>query len=154
MLVSHAIALSIHLLAATYWVGGMAVMHTVVRPAAARTLAPPLRLPFMAGALERFFRGVTVAIAALVFSGLALLHLRGQGAQLHWGLDTMLAIAGLMIAIFVRLRLVMFPLLRAAVDRGDWPRAADELARIRRLVLVNLGLGSLVYLVVLIGRVL
>ncbi len=39
------VLLFLHLASAVFWVGGMAVMHFAVRPAAVSTLEPPKRLP-------------------------------------------------------------------------------------------------------------
>ncbi len=43
-----AVLLFLHLASAAFWVGGMAVMHFAVRPAAVAVLEPPLRLPMLA----------------------------------------------------------------------------------------------------------
>ena len=68
-----AVLLLLHLLAAAWWVAGMAVMHLAVRPAAVATLPPPLRLPFMTAALGRFFAGVSLAVVLLLASGFAMI---------------------------------------------------------------------------------
>jgi uncharacterized membrane protein len=72
-----------HLLAASFWVGGMAIMHSAVRPAAVATLEPPKRLGFMAGALSRFFVGVSVSIVVLLASGLWMVILAGDFSPVH-----------------------------------------------------------------------
>jgi len=48
-----ALLLAIHLLAAVYWVGGMAFAYTVLRPAAG-ALDPPARLPLWRRVFTRF----------------------------------------------------------------------------------------------------
>ena len=77
----NATLLCLHLLAATLWIGGMAVMHFAVRPAAVQTLEPPLRLPFMAAALGRFFAAVSIAIVVLLGSGLLIINPPWQSEQ-------------------------------------------------------------------------
>ena len=77
MTLPYAALLCLHLLAATLWAGGMAVMLFAVRPAAVATLHPPLRLPFMAATLGRFFAWVSVAIVVLLLSGLAMIGMAG-----------------------------------------------------------------------------
>ncbi len=127
---TYTLLLAVHLLAAAFWVGGMAVMHFAVRPAAAATLETAQRLPFMAAALARFFAGVTLAIALLLGSGLVLIAL----------------------VIFGWIRLRLFVQLRAALDAGDRPRAAAALNAIRQLVATNLALGTAVFVIALVGR--
>ncbi len=144
--------LCLHLLAATLWVGGMACMHLAVRPAAVARLEPPLRLPFMADALGRFFAWVTAAIAVLLITGLALIALSGGFAAAHWRVHAMLAIGLVMMAIFGHLRLAPYRRLCVAVALGHWPQAGQHLASVRRLVSINLVLGIGVYAVAVLGR--
>lgn len=147
-----ALLLCVHLLAATWWVGGMAVMHFAVRPAAAERLEPPLRLPFMAAALRRFFAGVNVAVAVLLASGLGLIGLGGGFRLLHWSVHAMVAIGLLMVGVYAHIRLGLYPRLRQAVAAGTWPAAAAQLNAIRQRVALNLVLGTLVYVLALVAR--
>ncbi|VWX58968.1 Uncharacterized membrane protein [Burkholderiales bacterium 8X] len=144
--------LFLHLAAAAFWVGGMAAMHFAVRPAAASTLEPPLRLPFMAAALSRFFAGVVVAIVVVLASGLAMVMLAGGFARVHWSVHAMFGIGLLMMAIFLHLRFAPFRQLQRAVASREWPLAATRLGSIRRLVALNLGLGVLVFAIAIMGR--
>ncbi|MDA7419183.1 CopD family protein [Xenophilus arseniciresistens] len=144
----------VHVCAAAFWVGGMATMHFAVRPAAVALLQPPQRLPFMAGALERFFAGVSVAVLLLWASGLALLMGQGGMAGTHWRVHAMLTLALVMSAIYGHIRMASFKRLRLAVQAADWPAAAARLNQIRRLVALNLGLGVLTLAVALVGRAL
>lgn len=144
--------LCLHLLAAAFWVGGMATMHFAVRPAAVATLQPPLRLPLMAAVLTRFFGGVTIAVVILWVSGLAMVML--AGGRMHWTVHAMLTLALVMTAVYLRIRLAPWPKLHAALAASDWPVAAKQLDRIRHMVAMNLALGVAVFAVVLIGRAL
>jgi uncharacterized membrane protein len=146
--------LLLHLLAAAFWVGGMAVMAFAVRPAAAATLDPPQRLPFMTAALGRFFAGVTAAIVLLLASGLGLIALGGGFAAAHWSVHAMLGIGLLMMAIFGHIRFGPYVRLQQAVTAREWPRAAPQIEAIRRLVALNLLLGTLVFVVAIGGRAL
>ena len=47
-----------HLAAGVVWLGGMATMIWAVRPAAISSLEPPLRIPFLALVMARFFKVV------------------------------------------------------------------------------------------------
>jgi uncharacterized membrane protein len=144
--------LLLHLLAAAFWVGGMATLHFAVRPAAAATLEPPLRLPLMAAVLARFFAGVATAIGVLLASGLSMVWLAGGLAQMPWTVHAMLVIGLLMMALFLHIRLAPYPRLRRAVAAREWPVAAAQLNLIRRLVSMNLVLGVAVFGLGLAGR--
>ena len=144
--------LCLHLLAAAFWVGGMATMHFAVRPAAVATLQPPLRLPLMAAALTRFFAGVTIAIVVLWASGLAMVML--AGGRMHWSVHAMLTLALVMTAVYLRIRLAPWPKLKAALAASEWPVAAKQLDRIRHMVAMNLAMGVAVFAVAIIGRAL
>lgn len=147
-----AVLLLLHLLAAAWWVGGMAVMHFAVRPAAVATLAPPLRLPFMAAALGRFFTGVNVAVVLLLISGFALIGQVGGMRNVHWSVHAMLTLGLVMMAIYGHIRFGVYPKLQRAVAAADWPAAAGRLDLVRRMVAVNLALGLLVFALAVVGR--
>lgn len=154
MPILHALLLFLHLVAAAWWVGGMAAMHFAVRPAAVATLEPPLRLPFLAATLARFFVGVSTAIAVLLASGLLMVALAGGFARVHWSVHAMLALGLLMMALFLHLRFAPYPRLRRAVAARDWPLAAANLNLIRKLVALNLALGVTVFALAVVGRAL
>lgn len=150
----HATLLCLHLLAATLWVGGMAVMHFAVRPAAVQTLQPPLRLPFMAAALGRFFAWVGVAVLVLLGSGLAMMLGGGGFAAAHWSVHAMFGIGLAMMAVYGHIRYAIYPRLQRAVAAHEWPAAAAQLNAIRQRVALNLALGTLVFVLAIVGRVL
>jgi uncharacterized membrane protein len=149
----HATLLCLHLLAATLWVGGMAVMHFAVRPAAVQTLEPPLRLPFMAAALGRFFAWVSAAVIVLLLSGLTMMLLGGGFAAAHWSVHAMFGIGLAMMAVYGHVRFAAFPRLQRAVASRTWPQAAAQLNAIRIRVALNLVLGTLVFVLAVVGRV-
>jgi uncharacterized membrane protein len=149
----HAALLCLHLLAAALWVGGMATMHFAVRPAAVATLQPPQRLPFMAAALARFFDWVSVAVVLLLLSGLAMMMRSGGFTAAHWSVHAMFGIGLAMMAIYGHIRLALYPRLQRAVAAGEWPKAAAPLDAIRQRVALNLALGTLVFVLAVVGRV-
>jgi uncharacterized membrane protein len=149
-----AILLFLHVLAAAFWVGGMAAMHFAVRPAAVGTLEPPQRLPFMAATLSRFFVGVSTAVGVSLASGLWMVMLAGGFARAHWSVHAMLTVGLVMMALFLHVRFAPYPRLKRAVSAREWPVAAANLGTIRKLVAVNLTLGVLVIALAIIGRVL
>jgi uncharacterized membrane protein len=149
---TEALLLALHLLAAAFWVGGMAAMHFAVRPAAAATLEPAQRLPFMAEALARFLAGVTAAVVLLLASGLALILLGGGFAAMRPSVHLMFGVGLVMTAIFGWIRLRPFVQLQRSLAAQDRPRAAAALNAIRRLVATNLALGTAVFVVAVGGR--
>jgi uncharacterized membrane protein len=150
----HLTLLCLHLLAAALWVGGMAVMHFAVRPAAVQTLEPPLRLPFMAAALGRFFAWVSAAVIVLLASGLAMILLAGGFAAAHWSVHAMFALGLLMMAVYGHIRFAIHPRLQRAVAAREWPQAAAQLNAIRVRVALNLALGTAVFVLAVVARAL
>jgi len=148
----YAILLFIHLVAAAFWVGGMATMHFAVRPAAVATLEPPLRLRTMAAALRRFFVGVDASVTLLFVSGVAMILLAGGFRGVHWRIEAMMSIAIVMAGIYVYIRAFVFKALRRAVEESAWPVAAARLNTARKLVSLNLALGVVVFAVATVGR--
>lgn len=146
-----AVLLWLHLLAAAFWLGGMALMLFAVRPSAAQIESPPERLRFMAAALRRFLDGVRVAIVVLLGSGIAMVFLSGGPGSVHWGVWVMVALGLAMMGLYDHLRRSPFAQLERAVAAGDWPAAATRLPAIRRLVNLNLGLGVAVFAAAVLG---
>lgn len=143
--------LLLHVLGATIWVGGMFFAYVCLRPVAAAQLAPPQRLPLWHAVLRRFFLWVWIAVPLLLVSGLAMLLAIGFGnAPLHWHL--MLLSGCLMIAIYLWVYFRPFAALRCAVEAQQWDAGGRALARIRRLVGVNLALGLLTITLATAGR--
>lgn len=152
MPLTYAILLCLHALAAALWVGGMATLTFAVRPAAARSLEPPLRLVFMCTVLTRFFAWVTASIALLLASGATLLALAGGPGGVPWSVHAMVAAGLAMVFIFGAIRLGPFRRLRSAVATREWAQAAAQLDSIRRRVGINLLLGVAVFVVAFVGR--
>ena len=147
----------IHVLATMVWLGGMFFAHFCLRPAA-QQLEPPVRIGLLCGVLQRFFTAVTVAIAALLASGIWMLGRTARqvvqsGGQFSLPLDwaLMVAIGLVMTGIFGYIRLVLFKQLVLAKEAGNWPEAGRWMAKIKTWVATNLGLGvAIVALVTLL----
>jgi len=143
--------LFVHLVAVAIWIGGMFFAHACLRPAAFELLAPPQRLPLMAGALGRFFRWVALAIVLLWASGLARLAQVGfANAPPAW--HAMAGLAAVMTVVFGAIAHGIFPGVRRAIAEQRLPDAAAALGRIRILVAINLGLGVATIAVATLGR--
>ena len=140
----------LHIAGVIVWVGGMFFAHVCLRPVAAAQLPPPQRLPLLAAVLARFFPAVTLAIVAILVSGLALMLIPGFArAPLHWHL--MMTMGLIMAAIFAVIALRFFPRLRRGVAAADWPAAGAAMNRIRQLVATNLLIGALTVAVATLG---
>ncbi|MEO7953596.1 MAG: CopD family protein [Polaromonas sp.] len=132
----------LHVLGAIVWLGGVSFMLFAMRPAAARLLTPPLRLPLIAMTLGRFFKLVWCAIAVLLLTGLAMLLGVGmKNAPVGW--HAMLGIGLLMFALFGHLYFGPFRRLKLAVSATDWPEAGRRVGQIATLAHLVFWLGIL-----------
>jgi uncharacterized membrane protein len=136
-----ALAIVLHLLAAAIWVGGMAFAHFCLRPAAA-ALDPLDRLPLFRRVLDRFFNLVIASIVILLLSGYWLVFgWFGGFATTPIYVHVMHVLGWVMFLLFAHMFFAPWRRFRAAVDRGDMPAAAGQLAQVRVIVTVNLALG-------------
>jgi uncharacterized membrane protein len=142
------VLLALHVLGAVAWVGGMAFAILVLRPSVG-VIEPVQRLALHAEVFRRFFRLVW-HIAPLVFlTGYANVFLiYGGFAGAQWSVHIMHALGLAMAVVFL------------AVWFGPWAefrrtRAPDDrlhaLGRIRRLIIANLGLGTLTIAIAALG---
>ena len=146
------IALTLHILSAVVWVGGMFFALLVLRPASG-LLEPGPRLALWSGVLGRFFTWVIWAIALLLASGYAMIFgvyagFHGIGLHVH----IMQGIGIVMMLLFFHLYFAPWRRFRAALARGDQPMAARQLDQIRWIVTVNLILGLVTVAVGSSGR--
>jgi uncharacterized membrane protein len=147
----------LHLGSVVVWIGGMFFALFCLRPAA-MSLPPPVRVPFMADALGRFFAIVLWVGLAATGSGVAMVvrvaqATRQTGAPFNMTMDWMaMSVLGLvMLGIFGQIRFSFYKRLQRAVVAQDWPAGGAALALIRTWVGVNLALGTLIILIVLMG---
>ena len=144
--------LALHLLAAGFWVGGMAFAYTVLRPAAGG-LEPAARLPLWRRVFAIFLPWVGVSILALLVSGYGLLfHGFGgfRGAPLY--INLMQGVGIVMMLLYLHMLFAPWKRFRAAVDSGALPEAAKHLNQIRMIVAVNLVLGTITIVIGGTGR--
>lgn len=132
----------LHIAAAIVWLGGISFMLFALRPAATAQLAPPQRLPLIAGVLQNFFKLVWLSIALLLLTGLAMLMAVGmKNAPIGWHL--MFGIGLVMFALFGHLFFGPFRRLKLAVAAADWPESGKRVGQIATLATANLLLGAL-----------
>ncbi|CAK9887904.1 MULTISPECIES: CopD family protein [Pseudomonas] len=142
-----ALSYSLHVLAALVWVGGMFFAWLILRPAAVAALEGPARLRLWVEVFQRFFVWVWIAIAVLAISGMFMVNTRFASFETtprH--VQVMIGGAIAMFALFFRVQSLLYPELRQAVQAEDWPAGAAAMAKIRRMVGINLMLGIAVVL--------
>lgn len=142
-----ALALTLHLIAAVIWVGGMFFAYVCLRPVAAQLFEPDNRLKLWSQVFTRFFLTVWVAILVIVFSGHGMIALYGGFANIGPHIHLMLATGYLMIALFAHLYFSPFKKLKAAVKNEIWPEAGKQLNKIRLIVAINLTLGMITIII-------
>ena len=144
-------AITLHVLAAVVWVGGMFFAYMALRPAAASLLEPPLRLPLWSKTFARFFPWVWAAIILLPATGYwMVLYVFDGFANLKLYIDIMQVTGIAMILIFLHLFFAPYRRMKTAIAAGDFPAAGKQLAVIRRIVATNLILG-LITIIVAVG---
>jgi uncharacterized membrane protein len=136
------IAITLHLLAAVIWVGGMFFAYMALRPVAATLLEPPLRLPLWSRTFARFFPWVWAAVVSLPATGYWMIMGPFRGfANVGVHVHIMQVTGWTMVAIFLHIYFAPYQRLRKAVAAADFAAAGRALAQIRRFVGINLVLG-------------
>ena len=146
------IALSLHLLAAVIWVGGMFFAYVCLRPVAASLLEPPHRLQLWAHVFVRFFSWVWAAVITLIVTGHGMIALYGGFGSIGKHVHIMLALGYVMFLLFAHLYFAPFKRLKRAVEAADWATAGNNLNQIRKIVGINLVLGLVTVVVASAGR--
>jgi uncharacterized membrane protein len=146
------LGLTLHILGAVIWVGGMFLAYVVLRPFAA-SLEPAARLALWRGVFEKFFPWVWASIVALLASGYGMLFLAlggfaGAGVHVH----IMNLIGLIMMALFLHLFFAPWRRMQRALDAGDNAAAAGQLGQIRMIVAINLTLGLITCVIGASGR--
>jgi len=148
-----ALAISLHILAAVLWVGGMFFAYQVLRPVAARQFEPPQRLTLWSQVFKRFFPWVWLSVILLLVTGYWMVFkLFGGMAAVGLHVHIMQGLGWLMMLLFMHLYYVPFRRLREAVVTEQWPEAGKQLNQIRLIVAINLSLGLIVSAVAAGGR--
>jgi uncharacterized membrane protein len=148
----NAIAIALHGLAATVWVGGMFFAYIVLRPSL-MLLEPHRRLNIWAGVFKRFFPWVWMSVLVLPLTGYWLVFSAFSGfATSPVYVHIMHMIGLVMIVLFVYLYFRPYGALKLAVNQEDWQAAGAALNRVRHMVLINLVLGLILVATVYAGR--
>ena len=137
------LAITLHLLAAVIWVGGMFFAYMALRPAAS-FLEPSLRLPLWSQTFRRFFPWVWVSVITLLASGFWLIKQYGGMGEVGPHVHIMLLLGIIMMLIFLHVFFAPHKKLGRAVESQDWETGAKALNQIRLLISINLLLGLIV----------
>ena len=145
------IAITLHMLAAVIWVGGMFFAYMVLRPAALE-LEAPQRLVLWSRTFSNFFPWVWGAVVVLPATGYWMItNVFGGFSQIGVYVHVMQAIGIVMILIFLHLYFAPYRRLRRAVAASDFATAGKQLTQIRMMVAVNLTLGLVTVIVAAAG---
>lgn len=145
--------ITLHLLAAVIWVGGMFFAYMALRPAAARVLEPPHRLQLWVQVFKLFFVWVWLSIIIILTTGYWMLFnifggFGGAGTHIH----IMHGAGIVMVLIYLHVFFAPYRRLRHAVVIEDYAEGGRQLAQIRKLIGLNLSIGLLVVIVASAGR--
>jgi uncharacterized membrane protein len=148
---------AIHLLAVVAWIGGMAFTLFCLRPALT-VLEPASRVTLMHAVMGRFIAVVTLAAALAFVTGATMIGLAWSsaaraGLAFNMPLDwyAMVALFFVMLAVFVHIRVALFPRLAGAVAAARWADGAAALGAIRWEITLNLVLGIFIVFAVRLG---
>jgi uncharacterized membrane protein len=141
----------LHILSIVVWVGGMFFAYVVLRPSAVEILQPPERLKLWDRVFSRFFRWVWLSVILVLASGMYMAMLFGGLALAPRYIHVMLLLGVVMALIFFYVFFSCYRHLGRRVAAQEWPQAGEMLAKIRKLVAVNLGIGLLTVAVAILG---
>ncbi|MGA7971179.1 MAG: CopD family protein [Pseudolabrys sp.] len=146
------VALTLHVLSAVVWVGGMFAAYMCLRPAAG-ALEAPQRLALWRGFFQKFFPWVWASVVLLLVTGYWMLMTNFGGFKnAPPYVDYMQGLGWVMILLYVWLFHGPWLKFKRAVDAQDWPTAGKQLATIRRIIAINLPLGLIVVFIGGTGR--
>ena len=145
------VAISLHLLSAVIWVGGMFFAYLALRPAIAG-VEPLARARIWVSVFQRFFPWVWSSIVVLLSTGFYMLLFNLDGfAHAPVFVHIMLVLGILMMLIFAHVFFAPYRSLRRATESNDEPTAKKSMKQIRILIGINLALGLIVIAVAMLG---
>ena len=147
-----AISVTLHILAAVIWVGGMFFAYLCLRPAAQAVLEPEQRLTLWVNTFDRFFIWVFIAIVVILTSGYWMIFNEHGGFKgIGTSINIMQVLGIIMMLIFAHVYFAPFKRLKRFVAARDFPQAGKNLQQIRLLVAINLTIGLITVIVAAAG---
>jgi len=126
--------------------------YLVLRPSLGG-MEPPRRLVLWNDVLYRFFLWVWLCVIVLLPTGYFMVFSQfGDFSTAGMHVKIMHGTGLTMVILFILLFSIPFQHFRDAVKRQDWERAGKQLARIRRVVAINLVLGLVTVVSAASGR--
>jgi len=145
-------ALTLHVLGAVVWVGGMFAAYVCLRPAAG-PLEAPQRLALWRRFFAKFFPWVWASVILLVATGYWMLVVYFGGfAGAPPYVDVMQALGWVMVLLFAGLFHGPWLKFKRAADAQDWTNAATSLHQIRQIIAIALPIGLIVVIIGGTGR--
>ena len=146
------IAITLHLLSAVVWIGGMFFAYICLRPSLPETLELPQAARLVHASFGRFFRWVWAAVIILLLTGFYMAFIRyGFGVWPLW-LYTMMGLGIVMMLLFAHVYFVPFRRLGTGLAESDAESVRRAITQIRTTVGVNLCLGMIVVVSASAGR--
>ena len=137
------IAITLHLLAALIWVGGMFFAYMAMRPAS-QFLEPAMQLTLWSNTLKHFFPWVWLSIISILVSGFWLIAASGGMGDVGIHVHVMLLLGIIMMLMFMHVFFAPYKKLTRSVESKDWETGTRALAQIRFLIFINLTVGLFV----------
>lgn len=148
-----AIAITLHLLGALIWVGGMFFAYMALRPVAASLLEPSLRLPLWSQTFGRFFPWVWASVIILLLTGFWMIEsVFGGFGQVGLYIHLMAGLGILMMLLFMHVFFAPYRGIKKALAENNLPEAGRRLGQIRIIIAVNLTLGLIVTVIGSAGK--
>ena len=139
---------TLHVLAATIWVGGMFFALLALRPAAAIAVEPDQRPLLWCHTLSRFFLWVWISAITLLVTGYGMIGMVFGGmANVGWHVHLMQLTGIAMMLLFLHVWFAPYRKLKRAVADKDWAAGRQQLESIRKFVGMNLVLGLLTIII-------
>jgi uncharacterized membrane protein len=152
--------MTLHLIAAVIWVGGMFFAHMILRPSAVEQLEPPFRLPLWSSVFKRFFFWVWIAVITILVTGYWMIDYTYNSFAVLFGIDiektvfyiqAMHLLGLIMTIIFTSIFFGPYQDFKKAVNSLNFPEGGKHINRIRQLVTINLILGLLTSIIASMG---
>jgi len=147
------LAITLHVLSAVIWVGGMFFAYMAMRPAVVEVIDASQRGSLWCATLGRFFRWVWAAVVLLLVTGYWMVFsvfggMAGAGLHIH----LMQGLGIVMMLLYFHVYFAPFRRLKQAVANQDPQEGGRQVGQIRKLVGTNLILGLIVVAIAAGGR--
>ncbi|HEX5340738.1 MAG TPA: CopD family protein [Gammaproteobacteria bacterium] len=145
------IAVTLHVLSVTIWVGGMFFAYLALRPALSEhdTLA---RARIWTAVFRYFFTWVWACIVVLLATGFYMILVNlGGFSETPAYVHAMMGLGILMMLLFAHVFFAPYRRLRRALAAGDEAVAGKAMNQLRVLIAINLILGLIVIVVAMTG---